>query len=83
MALVAEFIHENGTDYGVPTSIVQEINESGTSGFVSSENSHGVSKVIQDTRKAGVSTFEQDLGFVTGRADVNSDIIKLLLKWSS
>lgn len=82
MALVGEFLHANSTSYGVPASIIQEINEAATSNRASSDVSREILEVVRSMRSSGTSTLENDLGFVDGVAVSNSKIVQLILKWA-
>jgi hypothetical protein len=83
MALVGEFLHANSVHYGVASSIVQEINEAATSGRASSDVSREVLDVFRSMKAShSGATIEDDLGFVTGVARVESPVIRLMLKWA-
>lgn len=82
MGVVGEFLHSSGTDYGIPTSVMQEINEAAGSGRATTTAAKKVLEAIRETRRGG-STVERDLGFETGQAKRDAPVMKLLLTWSS
>lgn len=82
MALVGEFLHSNSGSYGVPGSIVQEINEAATSSRATTDVSREVLEVVRNMKSSGQSSLEADLGFVDGTPVLNSRIVRLVLKWA-
>lgn len=82
MGVVGEFLHGSGADYGIPASVMQEINEAASSGRAATTAAKRVLEAVRETRRGG-STVERDLGFETGKARHDAPVMQLLLSWSN
>lgn len=78
ISYVAEFLHSDAK-YGIEQSVIQEINESASTGRVSSD----ASKKVLDVIRSEGSDMAEDLGYISGQPKADSLIMQLLLSWAN